>query len=337
MSHQILEHAAELPAAWDGLAGSNYALRKDFLEILETTVPCGQRYHLFFDDSGDLDSIVLTFCARMNLAQYTPLNYFAQVTLAHIPISVTAPGLVVGKTTGAQVEKFLRGLKGYSIVLNWRGKAGFARMVGGRMSPQVSLRLRWNSFDAYLASLRSGYRRRNLQALKKGGSLRFRFLQDNREFSDTLYSFYLYVNQKSRIRIETLPAAYFRSEAGRILVCESGDEPVGFMQLIENGTELVWAFVGYNPAQGARLDVYQNMLLFVVRHAIEHGFETLEMGQTAEAAKLKLGGTYTPLQILIRHSNPVMNFILKLFMPFLAHRPEEPKYRPFREQAQEVP
>ncbi len=328
-----IEHARELPGEWDDLAADNYALQKRFLTVLETATEAEKSYHLFHDGQGRLDSIVfLQRVAKFNLTQYTPFNVPVAANLLHVPLSVTRPGMVLGERTRVQVECFVKSLRGYSLILNWDKPGTFADMVAGTMSPQVSLRLRWKSFDDYLASQRSAYRHRLQKALKKGRELRFRFLVDNREFEDVYHSFYLRLNSTSRIRIEKLDISWFRSDLGRILICEHDGKPQGFAQAIENGKELVWAFVGHCQHDNAQRDIYLNLILRLIRHGIENGFEVFEMGQTAEEAKLRLGGTYTHLQALARHSFPLMHLGCRLVMPMLACKPVPDIFRVFRDE-----
>jgi hypothetical protein len=331
-----IDRARDLPEEWDALAGDNYALQRRFLRVLEGATDSRKSYHLFHDDLGRLDSIaLLQKVGKFNLAQYTPFDVPVAANLLHVPLSVSRPGMVVGERTRHEVEAFIRKLPGYSLVLNWREPGTIAGMVAGTMSPQVSLRLRWKSFEDYLASQRSAYRHRLQKALRKGSGLDFRFLADNREFDERYHEFYLDLNRKSRIRIERLDISWFRSDLGRILICEHRGKPQGFAQVIENGKELVWAFVGHCQEDNPVRDIYLNLILHLIRHAIENGFELFEMGQTAEDAKLRLGGTYTPLKALIRHSFPVVHMGCHLTMRFLSCKPVPEKFRVFRDEVAE--
>jgi len=328
-----IDRAVDLPEEWDTLAGDNYALQRRFLRALEPATVSEKSYHLFRDDEGNLDSIVLLQKVRkFNLSQYTRFDFPVTANLLHVPLSVTRPGMVVGDRTRSRVEAFVKNLPGYSLVLNWREPGTFADMAAGAMSPQVALRLRWKTFDDYLASMRSAYRHRLQKALRKGRELQFRFLDDNREFEEIYHRFYLELNHGSRIRIEELDISWFRSDLGRILICEHEGKPQGFTQAIENGNELVWAFVGYCHEDNSRRDIYLNLILHLIRYGIDNGFELFEMGQTAEDTKLRLGGTYTPLQALVRHSFPVVNWGCRLTMPFLACKPVPDKFRVFRDE-----
>ena len=330
-SMNTISRAVDLPDAWDAVAAGNFALQRRFLRQLEGCTSTEKRYHLFHDDGGRLDSIICEQSIdRFNLTQYTPIDWRVRARLLHVPLSVARPGLVVGDRTRGQVEDFVRSLPGFTIILNWPGDEGFTDMAAGTMSPQLRLRVRWTDFDAYLESLRSGYRHRLRKALRKGRELRFRILQDNREFDERLYGFYRRINERARVRVETLGIEWFRSSLGRIIVCEHRGVSQGFIQLVENGRELVWTFVGYAEETNTEYDVYQNLLVALVRHAIENRFETVDMGQTAEEAKLKLGCEYVPLRVLVRHSLAWKSWLCRRLMPYSGHKPVGDNFRVFR-------
>lgn len=327
---QTFKFAQELPIEWDLLANDNYALKRSFLQTLQELNYCPMEFHLF-TEQGEVDSIVVTFRIRMNLAQYSPLYYPVNATMVHIPVSITRPALVIGDRTKQEVESFLSSIQGYMVQLNCPTSDPWAQMAIGPMSSQLRLPIHWKSLDEYMENLRSPYRRRYRLAKKRGKKLEFRFLTSNKEFTHAHYQYYLHVNRKSRIRIETLPIEYFQSSIGKILECRFDNKPVGFMQLIENNRELVWAFVGYHAKYNSDLDIYHNMLLQTLDYAIQNQFQVLEMGQTAEDAKLKLGAKPVPLWVMAKHSNPIMNRIMKWTMPFLSNRKKLPSYHVFHE------
>jgi len=328
---QTLQSAKELPPEWDILANDNYALKRTFLQTIQDLRYCPMEFHLF-SDQGILDSIVVTFRIRMNLAQYSPLYYPVNATMIHIPVSIARPALVVGNKTRNEVESFITQIRGYVVQLNSSSSCSWANMAIGPMSPQLQLPIRWKSLDEYLNQLRSPYRRRYRLAQIKGQALEFRILESNKNFSLDHYDLYLHVNRKSRIRIETLPIEYFQSSIGKILECRFENKPVGFMQLIENDKELVWAFVGYNSSLNSELDIYHNMLLQTLHYAIRHDFQILEMGQTAEDAKLKLGAIPTSLWVMARHSLPFFNQCMHWTMPWLTYRKKIPRYHVFHKE-----
>lgn len=328
---ETYSRAGDLPPEWDLLAGDNYAARRRFLSTLERGNPCEQRYHVFRSARGTVDSLLITFvAARQNILCLTPLRWRVRATFVHVPVSVAKPGFVIGAETRGEVEEFLRSIPGYVIVMNTGPEARFPSFSRGRTCYAVTLPLRWQSFPAYLADLRSHYRHRLRRALQRGAPLRFTLLDDNAEFDARLFRLYENVHDRSRIGVERLTIEAFRVPSAKVLVARLDERPVGFVQMIEHEAELVFAFVGLDYDSNARYDVYHNLLLKMVDYAIERGFERLELGQTAEEAKLRLGGVYRPLYMHMRHSNPSLNAAVRLAMPLIQYRPNGKTHTVFR-------
>jgi hypothetical protein len=331
---ECYSRAQTLPAEWDALCGDNYALKRDFLSHMEAGSPSDQRYYVFRTPGGEVDSILMTCLApKCNLLMFTPLTYRVRATFVYVPLSVARPGYVIGARTRAEVESLLRRLRGYVIILNAPPASKVGGFADGRTCSGIRLRLRWKTLDDYLGSMRSHYRYRHRKAMDKGAGLRYRILPDNRAFDRTLYGFYEAVHGRSRVRVEKLTLDYFRAPLSKTLVCEREGQPVGFIQMIENGEELVFAFAGLDYAHNGQYDVYFNLLLKMVEYGIVHGFKILELGQTAEDAKLRLGGEFTELRALIRHSHPIINGLIHRVIGLISYKRPGTCHRVFKEDA----
>lgn len=133
------------------------------------------------------------------------------------------------------------------------------------------------------------------------------------------------------MRIERLSKAYFQGDMFRLFVAEEEGEPVGFVQLLENGDELIFEFVGLDYRCNARLSVYHRMLLEIVDYGIRGGFRTIDFGQTADDTKLKLGCKYTFLYAALHHSNPLINNLCRRLAHILEYKPLQTRFRVFKE------
>lgn len=326
----IFEKAADIPSEWDDLCGDNYSAKKSFLKCLEVSNPCQQRYHLFRNAEGRADSFMITFLQRhQNIMTFTPFSYRVDVTFVSVPVSITRPGFVIGNDTRDEVHELLRKLPGYVIILNAHPTTRVEGFKNGNTSWQMALDIRWKTLDAYMNALRSHYRHRLKKAMKKGKKLSFEYLSSPSDFTPELYSLYENVYSQSRVQVEKLSIDFFRGTRARILVAALEGRPVGFVQMIENGGELIFEFVGLNYQHNQELDVYQNLLIKMVEYACVNNFSKLEMGQTAEESKLRLGASYIPLHLLIRHSNPFLNWFTQLIAPFIQYKPDKVQYNVF--------
>jgi hypothetical protein len=70
-----------------------------------------------------------------------------------------------------------------------------------------------------------------------------------------------------------------------------------------------------------RHDIYISLLLRIVEYGIANRFRTINFGQTADEAKLKLGCRYRPLFGLLHHSNPILNFLTRTFINAIGYKP----------------
>ena len=326
-----LTRAADLPPDWDDVVGDNLYLRRDFLAFMESCDDCGQRYHFIRDADGRLDTVYLTYVRhRYNLAMFTTHELFVKMTFVYVPLSVTRPGIAWG-TRREEALEHIRGLRGYKLMLNLPS-GDYAGFATGMTCAQCVLTLRWSTFEGYLASLRSHYRHRYRKALRGSAGLRLRFLADPSEFDQQLYALYLQVVGHSRLVIETLSLEFFQGHWFDIFVLEDDAGPQGFVQLLANGEELIFEFVGLNYATSHTYDTYQRMLLEIVRYGIERGFATIDFGQTADDTKLKLGCDYTMLYAALHHSNPLLVFGARRLARHLEYKPLATGFTVFKEE-----
>ncbi|MBI9103207.1 MAG: GNAT family N-acetyltransferase [Spirochaetales bacterium] len=320
--YRVYQRAEELPGEWDDLTGDNFYLKKDFLEFIEETDPCGQRYYIFHHENGEADTILMTYSrSRFNLFMFTPLKASLSITFIYVPLSVTRPGYAGREELLPEVSRFLRSIKGYKLFLNTREDFSLPGFIQTTTFPRCVLALKWKSLDEYLKDLRSSYRRRYRLALKRSAPLSFRMLENNEEFDDRLYSLYEEVYEASPYRIEKLGKAFFQGPQTRIFVYSLDGLDVGFIQLIENGKELIFEFVGFDHALNRQYDIYISLLVRIVEYGINNGFTTIDFGQTADEAKLRLGTRYQALYALLHHSNPLVHGLTRLFINKIGYKP----------------
>lgn len=320
---------ADVPESWESLIGDNIYMTRAFLSFMERVDQCGQQYYMLYDD-GVLDAVFMTYVRKKyNLAMFTKYCLYQKMTMVYVPLSVTRPGIAYSKRLDAVMD-YLKTIKGPKMILNLEDvdPRGYAK---GLTCPKCILTNRFDSFDHYLHSLRSSYRYRYNKCLKKSAPLTLEYLQDNKEFTEEMYNCYLQVYNKSHIRVEKLPIEFFRGDFFKIFVLRDGRKVVGFGQMLENGSELIFEFVGVDYAYNATFDTYHRILLEIVRYGIENGFQTIDFGQTADESKLKLGSEYTMLYAYLHHSNKLVNATNKRLAKYIEYKPITTDYNVFKE------
>lgn len=320
----------DIPKEWDNLIGDNLYMSLDFLKFLEDVEDYNQAYYALFDDEGKMDTIFMSFILpEYNLAMFTNFNLVQKMTMIYVPLSVTRPGIIYGKHLNEALE-YIKKIKGPKMILNLGDleAKGFAK---GLTCPKCILTNRFNSFENYLDSMRSNYRQRYKKCFKKSKDLKLEYLVDNNDFNEEMYQCYLNVYNKSKVKLEKLPIEFFRGKYFKIFVLKLENKPVGFGQMLANGSELIFEFVGVDYEYNNQYDIYHRILLEIVKYGIENGFKTIDFGQTADDSKLRLGAKYTKLYAYLHTTNILTNFINKRLARFIEYKPVKIDYNIFKE------
>ncbi len=329
--YKRVEHAKDLPEEWDVLCEKNIYMSRAFLSFMEDVNPCRQSYHLFYRD-GSLDSCFLMFERWFNLFIFTKLHIPVPMKFIYLPLSVSHPSIVWGKDK-QELTKILHKMKGIKIIINVDKEelSGFSK---GHYLPICVLENRWSSWEEYIGSMRSGYRRRITKALEKGKAITYEELSDNREFTDEMYQLYEQVFAHSEYALEKLTADFFRNDIAKTLLLKIGGKTEAFIQLIEDRKNdmLIFEFCGYNYEVAHDYDIYYNMLARITRYGIEHGFRYIQFGQTAYDAKMKFGAKMFYNYYLLAHSNKFLNHLIKKHNSVLQYKVEPYHFNVFREE-----
>ena len=319
----------KVPDEWDTIIDDNIYLSKEFLTFMERIDKCEQKYYMIYDD-GDLDTVFMSYVRKKyNPAMFTKLNLHQRMTMIYVPLSVTRPGIAYNKHLDKAMD-FIKTIKGPKMLLNIEDvdPRGYAK---GLTCPKCILTNRFASFDDYMNSLRSNYRYRYTKCFKKSAPLTLEYLENNEDFTDEMYECYLQVYNKSRMHVEKLPIEFFRGKYFKIFVLRNEEKVVGFGQMLPNGTELVFEFVGVDYELNNTYDTYHRILLEIVKYGIENKFETIDFGQTADESKLKLGSKYTMLYAYMHHSNKMLNSVYKKMAKYIEYKPITTDYNVFKE------
>jgi len=302
--------AQDLPPEWDALCASqNPYLAREYLCQLERVGLTTQAYHAIAD--GDRFVACYTTFRRWNnllVWSHLPFPLYWPITYICLPVSIDLPGLVA-EGARAELSAAIRRIRGVKIVLDAREGESLDGFLTGDYLPIVELENRWSTFDEYVGDLRAGYRRRLRQTQERGRNVDFAFLPDNASFDEQMYGLYLDVFARADYALEKLPIGYFQNSRSLIGCLRVRGRVEAFIQMAELGDRLRFEFGGFNRELNQTYDLYNNMLLALTRHGIDHGFRWIDYGQTAYDCKLRFGGRLVRTYMLFSASNPVMQAI----------------------------
>ncbi|HEY8909569.1 MAG TPA: hypothetical protein VIM51_04730 [Desulfosporosinus sp.] len=154
-------------------------------------------------------------------------------------------------------------------------------------------------------------------AMQKGEDLSFNKVLPG-DFTSQHYQLYQSIMDRADYPLEVLSPEFFKRYNSEIFETrDSTGRLLAFIQMKGIGDTLHFMFCGFEregKATGSKGDsavLYQNMLLFIIRHGIEKGYKRINMGQTSAETKLKLGCVEEKKYLYARHSNPLIDVVLR--------------------------
>ncbi|NLA85279.1 MAG: GNAT family N-acetyltransferase [Clostridiales bacterium] len=304
----------------------NEALFK-LLRFLEKTNPCEQRYYLYkrviiisYIMSWEFFKIGKKHCIR------------GRFRVIGLPVSLPNPGYLIAnedEETRSSIERIIKeaadSLKGITIVLN-----ADKDISDGRLAPSNFVFYnRFQNFEEYLSALRSSYRRKIKNTLKRGRELRFIRLEKGR-FTQEHYDLYLSVCNRTKMVFRILPFDFFRDWYGEIFEVRDGQNRLlAMIQLLDVEKDLYFLYVGFKEDHDEdrqtsginNIDLYFNLLLFIIRYGIEKGYNRIVFGQTSEESKSKVGCVQELKYVYISSSNPLVRIFFRIFPRFYSFEP----------------
>jgi len=323
---EVIDRVTKLPPEWDAAAGDRLFLKKQSLLVLEDVNPCGQLYHIAHNKNAP--SIAVTYRHKLNLLTYGAGSLNIPVTMIGIPCSVSSSGCSMSRESRNRLLDHLRGLRGMKLMLNM-DNGPLDGFVTGTTLPTCKLNIKWADFNSYLSAMRSHYRYRAGKAQDSWSEVSASTLS-NESFDEELYGLYLNVLHRSQYKLETLSIDFFRKFPSEIEQFRVGDKPIAFVQTVRSGNELIFMFGGMDYDTVSKYDTYMNVLLHLVRRGIEEGCSSIDMGQTTEEMKAKLGCYIEGRSLHAAHSNRLGHLALKAMATVLSYRRKKHEYRVFK-------
>ena len=198
----------------------------------------------------------------------------------------------------------------------------------------------WKSYDDYLASLTSKYRKQAKQIEKEVSAAgctveEIKSDQIARD-AEQLHALYLQTHKNARLRLVTLPVTFLPTLAERLgddmrfTVLKRDEELLGFVTTVKDGETAVGYYIGFDRKANAGIPIYFRLLQSVVGHAMELGCKRLSLGRTALEPKARLGARPDPMRIWIRHRIPMLNLIVRALLHTIDDHEEPPQRNPFK-------
>lgn len=198
----------------------------------------------------------------------------------------------------------------------------------------------WKSYDDYLASLTSKYRKQSKQIEKEvaAAGCTVEEIKSDEIARDAvqIHELYLQTHRNARLRLVTLPVSFLPTLAQqlgddmRFTVLKKGDTLLGFVTTVKDGETAVGYYIGFDRTANAEIPIYFRLLQSVIGHAIALGCKRLSLGRTALEPKARLGARPDPMRVWIRHRIPMLNLVVRGLLHTIDDHEEPPERNPFK-------
>ena len=341
-----------------------------FYEIVADTLGSNFDHHylLLQDDAGNVRGIQPVFFVRQNLVEGIPaLRPAVEKIRQRFPRFLTMRLLMVGNAAGeghlsacaAEDEPwvaqalhevlpvFARQAKASLIVFKdfpaaYRGiladlaQTDFTRVPS---MPMTELALAFRDFEHYVTTLGASTRkdlRRKFRRIASAAPIAVDVVTDLTPYVDEVYPFYLQVHERSPMKFERLTKEYL-SELGRrmpdrvrFFIWRQEGKAIAFsVALVHDGT-IYDDYLGLDYRVALDLHLYFHTLRDILSWSLAQGLKRYRSSPLNYQPKLHLGCDLYPLDLYVRHTNPLLNKIFRPLLKLLEPTRHDPVLRRFR-------
>ncbi|HEX4641700.1 MAG TPA: GNAT family N-acetyltransferase [Chthoniobacterales bacterium] len=205
--------------------------------------------------------------------------------------------------------------------------------------PMTELRLAYRDFEHYVSTLGASTRkdlRRKFRRIAAAAPIDVEIVTDLTPYVDEVYPFYLQVHERSPMKFERLTKEYL-SELGRrmqdrvrFFIWRQHGKAIAFsVALVHDGT-IYDDYLGLDYRVALDLHLYFHTLRDILSWSLGQGLRRYRSSPLNYQPKLHLGCDLYPLDLYVRHRNPVLNKIFRPFLKFLEPTRHDPVLRRFR-------
>jgi len=330
MKFQRFTLAEQLPDSWNERA-ENYFQLKKFLLHTEKYNPCQQRYYLC-EENEKIAACAIIYTLRLDILTFLKIKSPLKMHICGVPCSVSSSGIFGNSEAIEKLKDFIREKeKGFLLFLNLTEKPVNSKYAFGKTLPTIIMKNEFSDWNNYLTSLRSSYRRR-IKLMNNNDEIEFQTLKCN-SFDNKMYAQYLEVFNHSKGKLEKLSLDFFKNLPDEFVLtsCNLNNEILGWNLGLLDENIYYFFLGGINYNKNKNHNTYFRLLSNLVKNGIESKAEIIELGQTAETAKMRFGGNPYELWMEASHSNPLFNRLIKLFSPMLEY-----KYKPEKNRVNKI-
>ena len=205
--------------------------------------------------------------------------------------------------------------------------------------PMTELKLDYTDFDHYVATLGASTRkdlRRKFRRIAAAAPISVELVCDPTPYVDEVYPLYLQVHERSPLKFETLTKEYLSQlgrqlpDRARFFIWRQNGKAIAFsVALVHEGT-IYDDYLGLDYRVALDLHLYFHTLRDILSWSLTQGLKRYRSSPLNYQPKLHLGCDLFPLDLYVRHTNPVLNKIFSPVLQFLEPTRHDPVLKRFR-------
>jgi predicted N-acyltransferase len=340
-----------------------------FYEIVADTLGSNFEHHYLAleDSSGKVRGVQPVFFVQQNLVEGIPaLRPAIEKVRERFPRFLTMRLLMIGNAAGEGhlsvcapeddewvanalyqvLEIYARQAKASLVVFKdfpatyrdvlWKFAANDYTRVPSM--PMTELMLEYRNFDHYVASLGSSTRKDLRRKFRKTASapITVEVITDLTLHVDEVYPLYLQVHERSAMKFERLTKEYL-SELGRrmpervrFFIWRQNGKAIAFsVALLHDGT-IYDDYLGLDYGVALDLHLYFHTFRDILSWSLANGLKRYRSSPLNYQPKLHLGCSLFPLDLYVRHTNPLFNRLFRPILKLLEPTRHDPILKRFR-------
>ena len=193
--------------------------------------------------------------------------------------------------------------------------------------PSAIVDLEFDSMDAYFKSLSSGTRkslRRKLRKAYAKADITIMAVQSVADIVDEIYRLYENTYSAGKTRFEKLTKEFFIKIADNLgpgckyFLYHVNGRLAAFNLCFVHKDLLIDKFIGFDYEIASDYSLYFLSWCYNVDWCLQNSICRYQVGQTDYAPKKQLGGKLIPLYAYAKHTNRLLNLLLKILSRFLS-------------------
>lgn len=308
----------ELNQDWNKFS-KYYFQTKEFLQHAEKYNPCKQRYYECYKEDKFVGGAIM-YSIKLDLLTFINVKSPLKMNIVGIPASVSSPGFLGDEQTILELRNYIhKNEKGLILLLNLESKPKYSTLAFGKTLPTIVLKNTFSSWDDYISKLRSNYRRR-IKLIQLDDKIILK-TSDCSIFTEQMYEQYLQVFNKSKEKLEKLTFEFFKNlpQKFQLTTCYKNEKLIGWNITIKHEKYFYFFLGGIDYKFNKDNNTYLRLVTNIIKQGIEQKTEYIDLGQTAEIPKMRMGGQIEERFMEAKHRNKLFNKILKLGEKSLAY------------------